>query len=141
MDEKPRHLSDKRKNKISWHLSDLLNRDIRVAYDCTEWLQPNQRDIDRNARPKRHAARYIAACMVVAGAENPAFAKEVLDRTEGKVADKLITVDMNDMVRQLEAARQRVLNRDPQHLVVDGETVDQTPEQTALTVLESKTSK
>ena len=31
--------------------------------------------------------------MIVNGAENPAFARELLDRTEGKVADKLISLE------------------------------------------------
>lgn len=142
MDENPRQLTEKRKNKISWHLNDLLNRDISVAYDCTEWLQPKQRDIDRKARPKRHAARYIAACMVVAGAENPAFAKEVLDRTEGKVAQEVIAYNGNELVKQLEAGRERLLNaRQPLQVVgsdAEGEIVTNS---TALSVLESKTSK
>lgn len=107
---------------ISSHLKDLGKRDITVAYDCIEWLTPKQREIDRKSRPKRIANRYIAACMIVAAAENPSFCKEVLDRTEGKVADKLITVDYNDLVKQLEAARQRVLaNQHPQRISGDQE--------------------
>src|SRR5262245_9262195 len=75
--------------RISDQLRDLCSHDISVAYDCAQWLSPKQRDIDRRVRPKRLTTRYLAACMIVKASENPAFAKEVLDRTEGKVADRL----------------------------------------------------
>ena len=97
------------KNKITWHLNDLLARDINVAYDCTVWLQPNQRDINRKQRPKRHAARFIAASMIVQAVENPAFAREVLDRSEGKVAEVLISGSFDDLIKSLEAGRARLL--------------------------------
>ena len=84
-----RQLSERRKNAITWHFKDLLNRDIEVAMDCVEWLKPKQREIDRRSRPKRITARYLAACMVLEATTNAAYAKEILDRTEGKVADKL----------------------------------------------------
>jgi hypothetical protein len=130
-----RQSTPKSRNKISWHFNDLLGRDIAVAIDCAEWLKPNQRDIDRRARPKRLSARYLAACMVIESTKNPAFAKEIMDRTEGKVADRLISDVTKTVNIRIELAGE------PQHLVdahVDGEVVT---DSNALTVVESKTSK
>ena len=142
-DENRRHLTDKRKSAISWHIKDLLRRDINVAYDCTLWLQPKQRDIDRKARPKRLAARYLAACWLVEADKNPAMATHILDRTEGKVADRLELVDLNKLVEQLEASRQRVISAtsEPLPVVVEGEIVEPEDAQPEPISTESATSK
>ena len=108
------------KHKVSTHLRELLKSDVNHVEDICNWLQKNavkQRDIDRRTVSKRHLARMIAAQIALKAARDGDIqaAREVMDRTEGKVADKLITVDYNDLVRQLEAARARVLNRGEQH--------------------------
>ena len=113
-------MKDKTRNQISWHLKDLLRKDVRVSLDCIHWLEPSQRDTDRRAMPKRLMARYHAAMLLVNAPKhggNAGLQSLILDRTEGKVADKLITLDLNAMVRQLEAARQRVIDGAKQDLL------------------------
>lgn len=112
------------RKKISWHLSDLLGRDVRVLNDIVEWCKPAPGDIERRAYPKRLAARYCAAKMILAAVEegNSGLFTHILDRTEGKVADVSIQVDGNKIIEALEAGRQRVLaayNQD----TVDGQIV------------------
>jgi len=129
---------------VSYHTKDLLKRDPLAVREICNWLETHaetKRDRANRRGSRRMMARLLAAKHILRALEETAAYKEVLERTEGKVADKLITVDLNDMVRQLEAARQRVLNRDPQHMVVDGTTSEIVTDSTALTVLESKTSK
>jgi len=127
---------------ISGHLLDLGKRDIMVAYDCVQWLAPTQREIDRRARPKRLANRYIAACMIVGAAENPAFCRELLDRTEGKVAEILLTGNLGELVQALEAGRQRLIEaKQPQDVVVEGEVVSPEEPQQQPTSTDSTTTK
>lgn len=131
-----RQASPKSRNSISWHFKDLLGRDVMVAWDCAQWLAPSQREIDRRMRPKRLSSRYLAACMVIEATKNPSFAMHILDRTEGKVADRLELVDLNKLVEQLEASRQRVISAttQPPDIVVEGEIVvaeDPHPEPTS----------
>jgi hypothetical protein len=118
-----RQSSEYKRNSITYHLADLLRRDINVAYDVVQWLEPHQREIDRRSRPKRIASRYVAASIIVSAAENPAFARELLDRTEGKVADVVVSGSFNDLVRTLEAGRARLLAaRQPQQ-VIEGHVI------------------
>ena len=62
--------------------------------------------------------------MIIAAGENPAFAREVLDRTEGKVAQELIQIDGNRLIEQLEAARQRVLQAKTPQATIEGVCVN-----------------
>lgn len=93
---------------------DLGRRDVMVAYDCKQWLEPTQREIDRKSRPKRIANRYIAACMIVEAAKNPAFAKELLDRTEGKVPDRVDVSQRRDVNITITLAGQAPQDRLPE---------------------------
>ena len=122
-----RQANEYKRNSISYHLADLLRRDINVAYDVVQWLQPHQREIDRRSRPKRIASRYIAASIIVSAADNPAFARELLDRSEGKVPDVLVSGSFDDLVRALESGRERLLAaRQPQQ-AIEGEIVTPQP--------------
>ena len=58
--------------------------------------------------------------MIIAAGENPAFAREVLDRQEGKVAQEIIAIDGNRLIEQLEAARQRVLQAKTPQATIEG---------------------
>jgi hypothetical protein len=132
------------KKRISWHLTDLLGRDVTVCNDVVSWLKPTPSELKDRRINKRLMARYAAAKMILAAVEdgNSGLFTHILDRTEGKVADKLITVDLNDMVRQLEAGRERLLQaRQPQQLVVGNIEGEIVTDSTALTALDSKTSK
>ena len=56
-------------------------------------------------------ARHLACCAIIEASKgNNSFFKDILDRTEGKVADILVNIDGNDFMRQIEQARSRVLN-------------------------------
>lgn len=112
------------KKRISWHLTDLLGKDVSVSKDVAEWLTFSPSDISQRRVNKRLMARYAAAKMILAAVEegNSGLFTHILDRTEGKVAQELITLDGNRLIEQLEAGRQRVLaayNQD----TVDGEVV------------------
>ena len=112
---------------ISGHLKDLLRRDIQVTLDIIEWLSPSQREIDRRSRSRRLNSRFIAACMIAEAPKNPAVLRELLDRTEGKVADIVLTGNLGEIIKALEAGRQRLIEaKTPQDVVVEGEIV--TPE-------------
>lgn len=75
------------KKRISYHLADLLGRDVSVVADILEWLKPSARDLARRAYPKRLLARYMAAQVIdAAGKGNATMLGHCLDRTEGKVA-------------------------------------------------------
>ena len=80
--------------------------------------------------------------MVVEASKNPSFLREVLDRTEGKVAERIEHLDLNKMVEQLEAARRRVLTGSgPQDVVVEGHVIEHKQLQPAVTSIDSDTSK
>lgn len=135
----------KERHKVSWHVQDLGKLDVSRVLEVAKWLKNNAvkpRDIARRTVSKRLFNRHIAAKLALKAAEGDVSAiREWMDRSEGKVADKLITVDLNEAIRQLEAGRQRVLaHRQPQDVVVDGSTIESETDSTALTVLESKTS-
>jgi len=126
-------------------MKDLLKRDPQTVAEIAKWLEihaDKPRDRSRKVSSRRMMARLIAARQLLKAAEGDTQTSEsVMNRTEGKVADIQVRVDGNEFIAQLEAARQRVLNREPQQLVgasVEGEIVT---DSTALTVLESKTSK
>lgn len=75
------------RKRISYHLADLLGRDVSVVADILEWLKPSTRDLARRAYPKRLLARYMAAQVIdAAGKGNATMLGHCLDRTEGKVA-------------------------------------------------------
>jgi len=77
--------------KISWHLHDLMKRDIQVVADVHKWLQDNaekKRDVANRTVSRRLLARKIAAEMCLKAASGDVQAcKEIMDRTEGKVAE------------------------------------------------------
>jgi len=80
------------RHKVSYHMKDLLKRDVIAVKEVASYLDEKlntKRNADRRVRPKRMMARLIAANMVLNAAENVQVAKELMDRTEGKVADKL----------------------------------------------------
>lgn len=98
---------------ISGHIKDLGRKDIARVIEIASWLESttnDQRDIDRRATSKRLSFRLIAAQMLIRAAQGDIqAAREVMDRTEGKVADVVITGNMSDMVKALEAGRSRLL--------------------------------
>mgnify|MGYP006957738434 FL=1 len=103
------------RNSVSYHLKDLLKRDPKTIQEVCTWLETHaetKRDHANRRGSKRMMARLIAARQLLkaAGASaDTAAAKEIMDRTEGKVAQELIQIDGNRLIEQLEAARQRVL--------------------------------
>ncbi len=137
------------KHKVSSHLRDLLKSDVRSVQDICNWLETNavkKRDIQRRTVSKRLLARMIAAQIALKAARDGDInaAREIMDRTEGKVESKVLlgVVDLNEAIRQLEAGRQRVLaHRAPQDVVVDGSTIEDATTETSLTVVDSDTSK
>jgi len=65
--------------------------------------------------------------MIAEAPKNPAVLRELLDRTEGKVADIVLTGNLGEIIKALEAGRQRLIEaKTPQDVVVEGEIV--TPE-------------
>lgn len=79
------------KKKISWHLTDLLGRDVNVCHDVVTWLKAAPSELNQRKVNKRLMARYAAAKMILAAVEegNSGLFTHILDRTEGKVADRL----------------------------------------------------
>jgi hypothetical protein len=84
-----------RRGKISWHIKDLLTRDVHAVQQVADWLEAKVTDGKGNKKPRLRShrtgsklmARYIAAKTLLAVAEsgNAAFLGHVLERTEGKV--------------------------------------------------------
>lgn len=132
------------KKRISWHLTDLLGRDVSVCEDVVKWLTPTPSELNDRRINKRLMARFAAAKMILAAVEegNSGLFTHILERTEGKVAQEVITYNGNELVKQLEAGRERLLqSRAPQQLVVDNIEGEVVTGSTALTALDSKTSK
>ena len=140
-DDIPAYMEDRsyQRRKVSWHLHDLMKRDIQVVMDVHNWLKDNavkNRDLADRHVNKRLLARKIAAEMCVRAAEGDIQAcREVMDRTEGKVADIVLTGNLGEIIKALEAGRQRLIEaKTPQDVVVDGVIVtpeDQLPEPTS----------
>lgn len=133
------------KHKVSTHLRELLRLDVNSLVDTCAWLEKNaltNRDQANRRANKRLVARLMAARIAMKACEGdiPA-AKEVMDRTEGKVVDVVMAVDGNRLIEQLEAGRQRVLaGYQPQQMVVEGETVVAEPTVVGATSTEPTTS-
>lgn len=110
------------KKRISWHLTDLLGRDINVCDDVIKWLAPTPSEVDQRKVNKRLMARYAAAKMIKAAVEegNSGLFTHILDRTEGKVADRLIADHTKTVNIRIELAHSQ--DTLPSH-VIDGEEV------------------
>jgi Family of unknown function (DUF5681) len=110
---------------ITDHIKELLDFDYAELKSIHAYLEDKGEE-----RLGRITVARLVACRIIvqAVAGQSELTKELLNRTEGKVPDKLISVDLNDMVRQLEAARQRVLEHHTAQLPasVDGEIVKKT---------------
>jgi len=128
---------------ISGHLSNLLRQDLSVTLDVIEWLAPTQREIARRSRPRRLANRFVAAQMLMKAFQGDVAAcREVMDRTEGKVADIVLTGNLGEIIKALEAGRQRLIEaKTPQDVVVEGEIVSPEEPQQQPTSTDSTTTK
>lgn len=114
------------KKRLSWHLADLLGRDVSVCHDVVKWLAVTPSEVAQRKVNKRLMARYAAAKMILAAVEdgNSGLFTHILDRTEGKVVERIEHLDINRMVDQLEAARSRVLqSRAHDNRLTDGQQV------------------
>ena len=132
---------------ISGHLKDLGRRDVQVVIDVAKWLESttnDQRDINRRATSKRLGFRLVAANLLIKAFQGDVAAcREVMDRTEGKVADIVLTGNLGEIIKALEAGRQRLIEaKTPQDVVVEGEVVTppEDPQQQPIST-ESDTSK
>ena len=79
---------------VSFHLKDLLKRDAETVRDIAKWLETRaetKRDRANRTGSKRMMARLIAAKQLLRGLEDTPSAESVMNRTEGKVADRLIS--------------------------------------------------
>jgi hypothetical protein len=116
------------RHTISWHLKDLGKRDVDKVIEVANWLEKQvnkPRDIQRRVVPKRLLFRHIAAQMCMkACAGDVNAAREIMDRTEGKVADIVITGNMDDLVKSLEAGRSRLLSARQPQLAIEGEVIN-----------------
>ena len=136
-----------RKNSLTYHANQLLGYSILKVKDIADFLeahQPTERDIRVRNPGTIASARYLAArAILLAGEGNSAMLQQVWDRRDGKVADRLELVDLNKLVEQLEASRQRVISAtsEPQPVVVEGEIVEPEDAQPEPISTESATSK
>ena len=136
-----------RKNSLTYHANQLLGYSILKVKDIADFLeahQPTERDIRVRNPGTIASARYLAArAILLAGEGNSAMLQQVWDRRDGKVADRLELVDLNKLVEQLEASRQRVISAttQPPDVVVDGEIVAEQVMSTNVTPTDSDTSK
>jgi hypothetical protein len=69
--------------KISDHLKDLLSMDAARVREIAEYLG------ERKGLGKICAARLVAASMILGATNKSEFAREILDRTEGRVVENL----------------------------------------------------
>src|SRR3972149_9783827 len=82
---------------VSYHLKDLLKRAPQTVREVCTWLETHaetKRDRAQRRGSRRMMARLIAARQLLKAASeagDTAAAREVMDRTEGKVADRLIS--------------------------------------------------
>lgn len=80
---------------VSYHMKDLLRKDVETVTEICKWLEKNavkKRDIARRSVNKRLMARLIAARAIMNAAQGETQAVEqVMNRTEGKVADRVVT--------------------------------------------------
>lgn len=82
------------KNQISWHLKDLIKRDLSVATETAAFLAPRVNipsEVSQGKSSKLLMARYLAANMILQTVKsgNPASYALLMDRTEGKLAEKV----------------------------------------------------
>lgn len=125
------HETLKTRYSVSFHLKDLLRRDVQTVAEIAKWLESRaetNRDRANRTGSKRMMARLIAAQTLLKAASGDTQATEsLMNRTEGKVADKIISLDGNRLIEQLEAARQRVLSHDNRitvsQQVIEGQVV------------------
>jgi hypothetical protein len=111
---------------VSYHLKDLLKRDAQTVREIANWLEVNAekpRDRSRKVSSRRMMARLIAAKQLLAATEDTVAAREVMDRTEGRVANVLVTGSFDDLVQALELGRQRLLASRPQP-VIEGQVIE-----------------
>lgn len=98
--------------KVSYHIKDLLKKDVNKFQEIAAWLSRTavkKRDRDRGTTSKLLVTRYLAALAIEQAMHNPMAMKELMDRTEGKVADKLEVVNSGEIILKLEQARARVI--------------------------------
>jgi len=121
-------ITEKSRYKISFHLNNLLGKDIATVRDIHSWLGQRlnkPRDLANKLNPKRLVARHLAAEMIILAQKGNIYAfKEIMDRTEGKVADHIVMDMSGEVVHRMEAARQRVLATKTQEQIVEGEITD-----------------
>lgn len=118
----------KTRYSVSYHMKDLLRKDVETVTEICKWLEQNAvkpRDVARRTVSKRLMARLIAARAILKAAEGETQAVEqIMNRTEGKVVDRVEHLDVNRMIDQLEAARSRVLqSRAHDNRLTDGQQV------------------
>ena len=97
--------------------------------EISAWLKhttSKKRDVSRGTRSKLLVTRCLAAQAIEQAMKYPVGMKELMDRTEGKVADHIVMDVSGEIVHRMEAARQRVLatktqEQIPQDVVVEGE--------------------
>jgi hypothetical protein len=98
---------------VSDHVTELLDRDYAELKRIHTYLEAK----DEKKLGRITVARLVACRMILFSLGGSAeMTRELLNRSEGKVADKLITLDLNaEMVSMVEEARQRVLSRATRH--------------------------
>lgn len=130
---------------VSYHTKDLLKRDPLKVQEVANWLETHaetNRDRAQRRGSRRMMARLIAAKQLLRALDETAAAREVMDRTEGKVADVHIQVDGNQLIEALEAGRERLLQaRNANISTVDGEVVSRQLMSPEISPVDSDTSK
>ena len=94
---------------VSYHLKDLLKRDPQKVAEIAKWLETHAekpRDKSRRTGSRRMMARLIAAKQLLRGLEDTASAETVMVRTEGKVADRVISDVRKSVNIRIELASQ-----------------------------------
>lgn len=92
---------------ISEHIKELLDFNFSDFKEIHKYLEEKGEE-----RLGKITVARLVACRIITEAISgqSELTKELLNRSEGKVPDKLITVDGSKLIEQLEAGRQRVLS-------------------------------
>ena len=104
---------------ITDHIKELLDLDYVELKRIHAYLEDKGEE-----RLGRITVGRLVACRIIAQAVagQSELTKELLNRIEGKVPDKLITIDGNELVKALEAGRERLL-KGRQQPAIEGEVV------------------